>query len=133
MVRSLVIPGVAQHRNPVPNAAIHRGMLCTSGILGKDPATDLYPPDIGTQAGLCFRFLDDILAVAGATHQDVLKVDLYFRDKADRSVVNRFWLERWPDPMLRPARQAHVSELPEGCRLQVSALAIMPSEAGPRD
>lgn len=125
MVRVLNVEGVAQHKNPVPNAAIHRGVLMTSAILGKEPDAEGYPSDVEVQASLCFRYLVEILTAAGATLQDVVKVDLYFADKADRPAVNRFWLECWPDPDHRPARHAHVAELPEGCKVQVTAMAVL--------
>ena len=126
MVNSITVPDVAQHQNPVPNAAVHGGFLCTSGILGKHPDAKGYPPDIETQAKLCFSYLVAILEAAEVTLQDVLKVDLHFRDKADRPAVNELWLKHWPDPCHRPARQAHVSVLPEGCRIQLVALAVLP-------
>lgn len=129
MVRSLSVKGVAQHKNPVPNAAIHRGMMATSSILGKAPGADTYPADIETQARLCFGYLKDILSAAGATLQDVLSVELYMADKADRDIVNNFWLECWPDPQSRPARNALVSELPAGCKLQLKALVVLPPDA----
>lgn len=128
MVRSLNVANVAQHKNPVPNAALHRGMMATSSILGKEPEADNYPPDVRTQARLCFGYLQDILAAAGATLQDVLSVELYMADKTDRDVVNQFWLQCWPDPKHRPARNALVLELPEGCKLQVKALIVLPYE-----
>ena len=45
MVRAVYSKLAAQHRNPVPNAAILRGLLVTSGILGKRLDTDDYPAD----------------------------------------------------------------------------------------
>jgi 2-iminobutanoate/2-iminopropanoate deaminase len=133
VVRSITVPGVAQHVNPVPNAAVHNGVLCTSGILGKDAKTGEYPVDIDTQARLCFQYLRAILTEAGADFQDVVKVDLYFRDKSDRSVVNPYWLACWPDPARRPARQAHQSPLPEGCLFQLTAMAVLASGASDHD
>lgn len=128
MVRSLYVDGIAQHKNPVPNAAVHRGFLHTSSILGKQPDADSYPPDIETQARLCFDSLVGILSAAGATLQDVVSVDIFMADKAERDVVNRFWLACWPDAQHRPARNAQLADLPDGCRLQLAALAILPPE-----
>lgn len=125
MVRSLVVAGVAQHKNPVPNAAIHRGILTTSAILGKEPDADGYPPDVDTQARLCFGYLRDILNAADASLQDVVNVDLYLEDKADRSIVNQYWLECWPDPLSRPSRNAQIADLPDGCKLQLVVMAVL--------
>ena len=126
MVRAINSDRAAQHHNPVPNAAILRGLLVTSSILGKRLDSDEYPADRGEQTALVFRYLEAILDEAGATSQDVIKLDLYFADKADRALANEHWLRLWPDPAHRPARQAHQAVLPDGCCLQIVAMAVMP-------
>ena len=125
MVRSIVTKKASQHKNPVPNAAVHRGILVTSGILGKDLQSDSYPPDKPQQMALAFDYLERILEEAGARLQDVVKVDLYFADKSDRPLANVHWLRLWPHQAHRPARQAHQSALPEGCCLQIVAMAVL--------
>lgn len=125
MVRAVYCSGAAQHMNPVPNAAVHNGLLITSGILGKSLETGAYPSGKDRQVALVFDYLEAILAEAGATLQDVVKLDLYFADKADRSLANPHWLRLWPDPEHRPARQAHQVPLPEGCCLQAVATAML--------
>ncbi len=126
MVRAINSDRAAQHHNPVPNAAILRGLLVTSSILGKRLGSDEYPADRGEQTALVFRYLEAILDEAGATSQDVIKLDLYFADKADRALANEHWLRLWPDPAHRPARQAHQAVLPDGCCLQIVAMAVLP-------
>ena len=126
MVRAINSDRAAQHHNPVPNAAILRGLLVTSSILGKRLDSDEYPADRGEQTALVFRYLEAILDEAGATSQDVIKLDLYFADKADRALANEHWLRLWPDPVHRPARQAHQAVLPDGCCLQIVAMAVLP-------
>jgi len=126
MVRAINSDRAAQHHNPVPNAAILRGLLVTSSILGKRLDSDEYPADRSEQTALVFRYLEAILDEAGATSQDVIKLDLYFADKADRALANEHWLRLWPDPAHRPARQAHQAVLPDGCCLQIVAMAVLP-------
>ena len=126
MVRAINSDRAAQHHNPVPNAAILRGLLVTSSILGKRLESDEYPADRGEQTALVFCYLEAILDEAGATSQDVIKLDLYFADKADRALANEHWLRLWPDPAHRPARQAHQAVLPDGCCLQIVAMAVLP-------
>ena len=126
MVRAINSDRAAQHHNPVPNAAILRGLLVTSSILGKRLNSDEYPVDRGEQTALVFSYLEAILDEAGATSQDVIKLDLYFADKADRALANEHWLRLWPDPAHRPARQAHQAVLPDGCCLQIVAMAVLP-------
>ena len=126
MVRAINSDRAAQHHNPVPNAAMLRGLLVTSSILGKRLDSDEYPADRGEQTALVFRYLEAILDEAGATSEDVIKLDLYFADKADRALANEHWLRLWPDPAHRPARQAHQAVLPDGCCLQIVAMAVLP-------
>ena len=73
-----------------------------------------------------FAYLEAILEEAGASSDDVVKIDLYFADKSDRSHANEHWLRLRPDPEKRPARQAHQAALPEGCCLQLVAIAVLP-------
>ena len=126
MVRAINSDRAAAHHNPVPNAAVVRGILVTSSILGKTLDTDEYPVDRAEQTALVFAYLEAILEEAGASRDDVVKIDLYFADKSDRSHANEHWLRLWPDPEKRPARQAHQAALPEGCCLQLVAIAVLP-------
>lgn len=129
MVRSIYSNRAIQHKNPVPNAAVHRGVMITSAILGQDPQTGAYFADKARQFESVFEQLEAILAEAGATTQDVVKLDLYLTDKSDRSLVNPHWIRLWPDDRRRPARQAHQAVLPEGCVVQIVATAVL-AEAG---
>ncbi|MEM7303797.1 MAG: RidA family protein [Pseudomonadota bacterium] len=129
MVRAIYCDRAAQHLNPVPNAAIHNGLLITSGILGKELDTGKYPADKDRQIKLAFDYLEAILSEAGATIQDVVKLDLYFADKADRELANPYWLRLYPDPSQRPARQAHQSILPDGCCIQLVATAMVQNQS----
>lgn len=130
MVRSIYAKGAAQHQNPVPNAAVHRGLLITSGILGKDPETGDYAPETADQIRLAFEQLPLILSEGGANLQDVVKVDLYFADRADRALANEHWTRLWPDPAHRPARQAHQVSLPGTCQFQLVAMAVLGAVLG---
>ena len=124
MVHSIVSKSAAQHINPVPNAAMQGGVLVTSSILGKELDSGAYPKDREHQVALVFDYLEAILAEAQMDVQDVVKLDLYLGDKQDRALVNPHWLRLWPDADRRPARQAHQAVLPEGCCLQVVAMAV---------
>ena len=125
MVRSIYASGAAQHLNPEPNAAVHRGVLVTSGVLGKDPETGEYAADTAEQIRLAFAQLPGILSEGGAALQDVIKVDLYFADRRDRTMANVHWERLWPDPAQRPARQAHQVDLAGACRFQLVAMAVL--------
>ncbi|NCF49524.1 MAG: RidA family protein [Bacteroidetes bacterium] len=124
MVRSIYSSKVAQHKNPVPNAALHRGILVTSAIFGKDPETGHYPASAAQQIAMAFSQLEAVLEEAGTAPQDVVKLDLYFTNKGDRELANEHWRRIWPDAAHRPARHAHEAILPEGCAFQIVAMAV---------
>ena len=125
MVVSVNPSNVPHHKNPIPAAAVHRGVLISSSISGQDLVTSKYSSDKSTQIALAFEYLQNIVTDAGATAQDIIKVDMYFADKEDRKLVNPHWVLLFPDEQARPARQAHRSELPDGCCLQMVITAII--------
>lgn len=128
MVQAIYAPDVPHHRNPVPHAAMHRSILVSSAILGLDPASGAYPADKTKQVALAFAHMQAILGAAHAELSDVVKVDLYFADMADRALVNPHWLALYPDAQHRPARHAHTGDLPEGCCLQIEFMAVLAAE-----
>ena len=128
MVRALNPDDVPHHKNPIPAAAIHRGVLASSVISGSDAGTGTYPVSSERQIELAFNHFLSILKEGGAVAQDVVKVDFYFADLGDRPLVNRYWLNLYPDAASRPARHSSVSsKMPDGCRFQMQFLAVVGS------
>ncbi|MGI9379568.1 MAG: RidA family protein [Methyloligellaceae bacterium] len=125
MVRSISPANVPHHKNPIPAAAIHKNVLASSAISGIDPNTGEFPENKEEQVALAYEHLNSILNEAGAKPQDIVKMDLYFADKSDRSLVNKIWLELFPDADARPARHAHSADLQPGCIFQIEILAIL--------
>jgi len=125
MVRAIDPSDIPPHKNPIPAAAIHRGILISSVISGKSAVTDAYPEDKIEQISLVFKYIENIISEAGGSVQDIIKMDLYFRDKNDRSLVNPEWEKMFPNPKNRPARHAQIGDLPENCCLQVTIMAVI--------
>jgi 2-iminobutanoate/2-iminopropanoate deaminase len=125
MVRAIDPSNFPPHKNPIPAAAIHRGILISSVISGKSAVTDAYPEDKTEQISLVFKYIENIISEAGGIVQDIIKVDLYFRDKIDRLLVNPEWEKMFPNPKNRPARHAQIGDLPENCCLQVTITAVI--------
>jgi 2-iminobutanoate/2-iminopropanoate deaminase len=125
MVRAIDPSNFPPHKNPIPAAAIHRGILISSVISGKSAVTDAYPEDKTEQISLVFKYIENIISEAGGIVQDIIKVDLYFRDKSDRLLVNPEWEKMFPNPKNRPARHAQIGDLPENCCLQVTIMAVI--------
>ena len=125
MVKAIDPSDIPPHKNPIPAAAIHGGVLISSVISGKSLVTDVYSKDKKEQISLAFEYIEKIISEAGGTVQDIIKMDLYFRDKNDRSLVNPEWERMFPDPKKRPARHAQIGDLPENCCLQATITAVI--------
>ena len=67
----------------------------------------------------------EMLAIEGATLDDVVKTTLYLADMGDFAAVNEVWVEYFTDN--RPTRSAvAVAALPIGARVEVEAWAYAP-------
>ena len=125
MVRAIDPSNIPRHKNPIPAAAIHGGILISSVISGKSLVMDAYSKDKKEQISLVFEYIEKIILEAGGSVQDIIKMDLYFRDKSDRSLVNPEWEKMFPNPKERPARHAQIGDLPKNCCLQVTITAVI--------
>ena len=103
--RSINIPGF-KHVNPIPNASMIDGLLMSGVILGVDAGTGKLPPDIGDQCANMFAHVQSILAEAGCTLDDVIKMTVWLKDPSDRVALHEVWTRLFPDPASRPARHA---------------------------
>ena len=125
MVKAIDPSDLPPHKNPIPAAAIHGGILISSVISGKSSVTDAYSKDKTEQISLVFKYIEKIISEAGGSVQNIIKMDLYFRDKSDRLLVNPEWEKMFPDSKKRPARHAQIGDLPENCCLQVTITAVI--------
>lgn len=123
--RSLEVPGVTHGTAPIPMGARVGNMIFSSGIMGKDPATDKLPEDAASQARFMFQNLQALLKNGGATLEDVVRVSAYVKDNSYREALNAEWLKCFPDPHDRPARHTSVVDLPGGMLLQIEVVAVV--------
>jgi 2-iminobutanoate/2-iminopropanoate deaminase len=112
------------HNAPIPMAARIGNMIMTSGIPGSDPDTGEMPASLEEQAKNCFRNLENVLAKAGATKDDVLRVTVFIKSNNNRQIVNPAWLEMFPDENTRPARHQTVVET-LNFDIQIEATAVI--------
>lgn len=122
--RSLHVPNVG-HKAPIPLGARVGNLICSSGIAGKDPQSGTLPADASTQATHAFANLRALLAVGGASLDDVVRLSISVKDDSVRDAVNAEWLAAFPDPDDRPARQISVHDLQHGMWLQLEVLAVV--------
>ena len=121
---SIDVPELAHGELPIPTASRIGCFVQTGGIRGVDRNTGHVPDDAAIQADLMFDNLMAVLAAAGATPDDVLKVTVWLKRTDLRPVVNRGWLKWFPNPASRPARHVLIYELPGNMAIQCEALAI---------
>ena len=81
---------------------------------------------MSTQARQVFTNLQAVLAAAGRTLDDVVKVNVYLVDMADFSAVNEVYATVFAEPY--PARTTvAVAALPLGARVEIELVAGHPS------
>jgi len=123
--RSLEIPGVSHGTAPIPMGARVGNMIFSSGIMGKDPATDSFPADVGEQARLAFQHMIALLEAGGASLDDVAHMTVFIKDDSARAAINEQWLKYFPDPHDRPARHTLIYDLRGGMLLQLEIVAVI--------
>jgi 2-iminobutanoate/2-iminopropanoate deaminase len=123
--RSLEIPGVTHGAAPIPMGARVGNTIYSSGISGKDPATDKLPADVTSQARFAFENMRTLLQVGGASLRDVVRMTVYLKEDSGREALNREWLACFPDPHDRPARHVLIHALPGAMQIQLEIIAVV--------
>ncbi len=124
--RSIEIDGFAHGANPIPAASRVGNMVMTGGVYGADPETRKIPDNAAHQCRFMFDTLRRILAAAGASAEDVLRITVYIKDNSVRDVINPEWTALFPDPHSRPARHTLINPYLAGNMLiQCDALAVI--------
>ena len=107
---------------PYSQAVRRGGFLFLSGQIPLDPATgQLVEGDISTQTRRVFDNLRAVVAAAGGSFDDIVRVGIYVTDLGDFAAVNAVMAENFQAPF--PARSTiEVSGLPRGARVEVDAI-----------
>lgn len=125
-MRSIVVPGVTHGAVPIPMAAKRGPLVMSSGIGGKDPATDAAAATPEEEAAWIFAHVATVLEAAGGSPADVVKLTFYVRDRSLRQHIDPHWLAMFPDPDDRPARHTVVyGDLPPGMSMQCDLVAYV--------
>ena len=123
--KSIEIAGFA-HKNPIPAASRVGNMLMTGIITGTDPATGKLADTLEAQCENIFHHVRAIMAAAGGSTDDIIKMNVWIADRRLRETMNRYWVEMFPDPHSRPARHtiAHADFTPP-MLIQCDLLAVI--------
>ena len=128
--RSIEVDGITHGHAPIPMVARVGNMIFSSGIMGRDPATDTLPSDAAAQTALVFQNMRSLLRNGGASLEDVAHVKVYIQDNSVRELLNVQWLACFPDPHDRPARHTVVTDLPGGMWIQLEIVAVVSPTPG---
>jgi reactive intermediate/imine deaminase len=122
------VAGQAEPISHFTDAVRAGDLLFVSGIVPVDERRELVGgDDVVAQARAVFENMRAILAAAGCTFADVVKVTVFLTDVADRPLINPVREEVFGDT--RPASTlVEVSALViPGARIEVEAVALVPS------
>lgn len=95
-----------------------------SGQLGINPATGKLCDGVAAQADQSLTNIETLLAEAGATMDNVVKVTVLLNDIADFAAVNEVYAQHFSEPY--PARSAfQVGALPAGGLVEIEVIAVL--------
>lgn len=122
--KAIYVDGVS-HKNPIPPASRIGNLVATGVVSGRDANRNV-SPDPTEQARAMFKNLEKVLNAAGASLDDVLKLNVWIAEESIREHLNVAWLETFPDPTTRPVRQVMIyAHLTEGQLLSCDALVVV--------
>ena len=127
MRREISAPGVAEPLSHYCDAVEANGFLFISGCPATDANGDLVGgDDTAAQCAQVLKNLGLILEAAGCAPADVVKVNVYLTDVADRPLINP--LRQAFFGATRPASTlVGVRELPvPGMKVEIEAVAVVP-------
>ncbi len=126
--RELRVAGQAEPISHFTDAVQAGELLFVSGVVPVDENRELVGgDDVVAQARAVFSNMGEILAAAGCTFADVVKVTVFLTDVDDRPLINPVRQEVFGNA--RPASTlVEVSALViPGARIEVEAVALIPS------
>jgi 2-iminobutanoate/2-iminopropanoate deaminase len=127
---SIDLPGF-EHRNPIPAASRIGPFLASGALTGRDPATGEMPATLDAQMAHVFGHVRTLLATAGGSTDDLLKLTVHLADPRDRDALNREWLAMFPHADRRPARQVVAARLDGDALVHCDLLAVLPQTPNP--
>lgn len=106
---SIEIEGLS-HLTAIPVATKIGPLLVSSVIAPFKPGSREHAPDAAGQIAQIFESVGKMLAAAGATWDDVAKMNFWLADAADRPALEPIWLKYFPDEKSRASRHTHISK-----------------------
>ena len=124
--REIRVPGLAEPISHYTDGVVAGNLVFVSGCIAVDGEGRLVGEgDVVAQTRQVFENIEAILAAAGASIHDVVKVTIFLTDIGDRAAVNEVRREVFGNT--RPASTlVEVSKLVlDGARVEIEALALL--------
>jgi 2-iminobutanoate/2-iminopropanoate deaminase len=124
--RTIAVSGAPKAAGPYAQGVVANGFLYTAGMISRDPVSnELVQGDIKVHTTRVLDSLEAILAGAGCSLKDVVKVTVYMADIADFAKMNEVYAARFGDN--KPARTTiQAAKLPGGSTLEMDLVARIP-------
>ena len=124
MNQPIYTPNAPAAIGPYSQAVQAGNVLFVSGQIPIDPATGEFAgSDIATQTKQSLTNIQNILAAAGYSLNDVVKTTVLLADIADFAAMNAVYAEYFSEN--KPARACFaVKDLPKGALVEIEAIAV---------
>lgn len=96
----------------------------SSSIEGRDPSTGVLGDGGEKQFELAFANLKRLVEQAGLKTDDIAHVTVFIGDASGRQLINKPWLQIFPDEHNRPARKTTTYPLPDKVIVQLQAFGV---------
>jgi 2-iminobutanoate/2-iminopropanoate deaminase len=103
----------------------------SSAIEGRDPSTGALGDGGEKQFELAFGNLKRLVEQAGLSTHDIAHVTVFIGDASGRQLINKPWLQIFPDEHDRPARKTTTYPLPEKIIVQLQAVGVAGAKRQP--
>src|SRR5919198_743266 len=131
LVQPIISRALPAPAGPYSPATAVGNLVFVSGQAGRDPATNLLPPDVEAQTEQVLKNIAAILEAAGSGLQHVLRCGVFLVDIKEFPRMNEVYGRMFGSH--RPARTTvGVAALPGvGMRVEIDAIAVIPTARRP--
>lgn len=120
-MKKQIIAGDNAEGLPISLAVRFGDLVFVSGTVAFDERDEIVPGGIGPETRQTFRNVEKVLAVAGCTLADVLKVSVTLTDPKDFNAFNAVYKTLFPKNP--PARVTVAAQLTIDARIEVDVVA----------
>ena len=108
---------------PYSQAIEANGMIFASGVIPVNPATGTIPEGVEAQSEQVFVNIENLLAAAGSSMDQVVRTLVFIKDMNDFAVINGIYAKHFSQPY--PARSCvQAARIPKDVYLEVEVTAL---------